>query len=110
MPKAKSLHYLFLAIFLPALLFLLLLYNVVPVSANPSKETLETADTTTQIVLDEVHKWEAFLSDNPTYIAGWIRLGDLLSEIGSADYAQGAYTTAHSINPNYLGLERKLGY
>lgn len=102
MPKAKNLHYLTLAVLLPALLLLLLIYNVVPVSATPPKQS-NTTEETAQSTTIEIAEWESFLAANPTYIAGWIRLGDLLTEVGNSDYAQGAYATAHAINPNYLG-------
>ena len=56
--------------------------------------------------------WENFLSKNPLYLDGWIRLSEILDELGDKTYALAAFAQATVIDPNsekVLNLEKKLG-
>lgn len=58
------------------------------------------SDKTTQLK-NEASFWEGFLSQNPTYLPGWLELSKIEYELGDKDYALGALNTAKAINPNF---------
>lgn len=49
----------------------------------------------------EAFFWESFLSQNPTYLPGWLELSKIEYQLGNKDYALGALNTAKAINPNF---------
>lgn len=56
--------------------------------------------------------WENIVSENPTYIDGWVELARASYELGDKDYAIGALNSAKAINPNSEKievLEKELG-
>lgn len=63
-----------------------------------------------QIAQEELEKektfWEKMVSENPTYIDGWLELSKILYLLGDKDYSMGAYNTARSINPNSKKLSQ----
>ena len=63
-----------------------------------------------QIAQEELGKektfWEKVVSENPTYIDGWLELSKVLYLLGEKNYSTGAYNTAKSINPNSRKLSQ----
>ena len=60
----------------------------------------------------EILFWENIVSENPTYIDGWLELARVTYEIGDKNYAIGALNSAKAINPNSEKVEslaRELG-
>lgn len=49
--------------------------------------------------------WENIVSENPTYIDGWLELAKVTYEHGDKDYAIGALNSAKAINPNSEKVE-----
>ncbi len=60
----------------------------------------ETQDEEISQLKKEASFWEGFLSQNPTYLPGWLELSKIEYELGDEDYALGALNTARAINPN----------
>ncbi|MFZ5932817.1 MAG: hypothetical protein ACOYT7_01950 [Patescibacteria group bacterium] len=57
--------------------------------------------------------WEQFLSENPTYLEGWISLAEINLELGESEEAKLSFSQAKSINPNspkVKDFEERLNY
>ena len=44
--------------------------------------------------------WQEFVSDNPTYLDGWVMLTKVNLELGNLEEAKVAFEKARTINPN----------
>ncbi len=53
----------------------------------------------------EILFWENIVSENPTYIDGWLELARATYELGDKNYAIGALNSAKAINPNSEKVE-----
>lgn len=68
--------------------------------SNPKVLGTETPDFSEEMLF-----WEKVVSENPTYIDGWLELSRVSYEIGDKDYAIGALNSAKAINPNSEKVE-----
>ena len=75
--------------------------------SNPKVLGTETPDFSEEMLF-----WENIVSENPTYIDGWLGLARVSYELGDKDYTTGALNSAKAINPNSEKVEnlaRELG-
>ncbi len=57
---------------------------------------------------EEKAYWEKIVSENPTYMDGWIELSRIYKSLGDAELSQKAVLEARKINPNsdkLIGLQ-----
>ena len=101
MPKAKGDSRLFLLVVLVLLGLATVVVNFSTPKTSPPKEVLGEQTT----LANEIAFWEEFVTENSTYIEGWVELASLLSEDGQDDYAEGAVNTARAINPNHKSVD-----
>jgi len=62
--------------------------------------------TETPDLFKEMLFWEKIVSENPTYIDGWLELAKTSYQLGDKDYAVGALNSARAISPNSEKIER----
>lgn len=98
--------------------FLLSCFGVIAVlflagfSLNNYFSKSKVLGTETPDLSKEMLFWEKIVSENPTYIDGWLELARVSFELGDKDYAIGALNSAKAINPNSEKievLEKELG-
>jgi hypothetical protein len=68
--------------------------------SKPKVLGTETPDFSKEILF-----WENIVSENPTYIDGWLELTRVTYELGDKNYAIGALNSAKAINPNSEKVE-----
>ncbi len=65
----------------------------------------EVLGTETPDFSKEMLFWENIVSENPTYIGGWLGLARVSHELGDKDYTIVALNSAKAINPNSEEVE-----
>lgn len=53
-----------------------------------------------ELLVEQKTFWEGFVSDNPTYMDGWMELADINIKLGDLEGAKLSLNKAEEINPN----------
>ncbi|MEM2145265.1 MAG: tetratricopeptide repeat protein [Candidatus Jordarchaeaceae archaeon] len=92
------------------LLILLSLFNLSVYLAKTKKPAVDEVE---KNLHREIHYWRNFLSENPTYRNGWLKLAELEVQTGNQQSAKDSLDKASAIDPNspeVHELREKLGF
>lgn len=95
-------------------ILILSIFNLFLYSSSYSNNVLgaRTGVDFNNLLIQEKNFWEKIVSENPTYLDGWLELAKINYKLGDMGYAQGALNTARAIDPNsdkIENLEKELG-
>jgi len=87
---------------------IVLLLSIINLNNATSKKEVLGEEISVEQLQEEKAYWEKVVSENPTYMDGWIELSRIYKSLGDAASSQKAITEARKINPNsdkLIGLQ-----